>query len=80
MTCKMIALFLNTLTADEKYYLLNRDNLTQPIQMQLPKKLKSFSELFCVVLNSRLNFEHSLKKDHPHTLCIPEIKNCERRC
>ena len=53
----MLGLFFNTLTADEKYSLLYRDNLTQPIQMQLSKKLKSFSELFSAVLNSRLNFE-----------------------
>ena len=76
----MLGLFFNTLTADEKYSLLYRDNLTQPIQMQLSKKLKSFSELFSAVLNSRLNFELFKKKDHPHSLCIPQIKNCERRC
>ena len=28
-------MFVNALTADDKHYLLNRDNLTQPIQMQL---------------------------------------------
>ena len=27
-------LFINTLSADGKYSLFNRDNLTQPIQMQ----------------------------------------------
>ena len=48
--------------------------------MQLSKKLKSFSELFSAVLSSRLNFELFKKKDHPHSLCIPQIKNCERRC
>ena len=30
--CKILGLFINTLTADDKYSLLNRDNLTQPIQ------------------------------------------------
>ena len=29
---------VNALTADEKQYLLNRDNLMQPIQMQWSKK------------------------------------------
>ena len=33
-------------TADEKYYLANRDNLTQHIQMALSKKQKMFSEFF----------------------------------
>ena len=29
---------------DDKHYLLNRDNLTQPIQMQLYQKQKHFFE------------------------------------
>ena len=32
----------NTLTVDDKIYLLNRHNLTQPIQMQLSKKQKNY--------------------------------------
>ena len=34
----------NTLTLDDNHYLLNRDNLTQPIQIQLSQKEKTFSE------------------------------------
>ena len=30
------------LSVDKKYHLFNRDNLTQPIQMQLSQKEKSF--------------------------------------
>ena len=41
--CKISTLFPNTLSADGKYSLLNRDNLTQPIQMQLSRKQKTFS-------------------------------------
>ena len=37
---------VNTFTADDKYSLLNRDNLTQPIQMHLYGKQKTFSEFF----------------------------------
>ena len=33
---------VNTFTADDKYSLLKRDNLTQPIQMQLSQKQKIF--------------------------------------
>ena len=40
--CKILRLFFNRLTADDKYYLLNKDNLTQPIQMQLSQKQKWF--------------------------------------
>ena len=35
--------FFNTLTVNDKHSLLNRDNLTQPIQMQLYQKQKTFS-------------------------------------
>ena len=37
---------VNAFTVDDKFYLLNRDNLTQPIQMQLYQKQKTFSEFF----------------------------------
>ena len=43
---KTLRLFVKTLTVDEKHYLLNRDNLTQPIQIQLSQKQKTFSEFY----------------------------------
>ena len=52
---------------DSKYSLLNRDNLTEPIQMQLSRKQKAFSELFSAFLKSSLNFESFLKEDDPHS-------------
>ena len=58
VTCKISRLFPNTLRADAKYSLLNRDNLTQPIQMQLSRKQKTFSEFFSPFLKSSWNFEH----------------------
>ena len=39
-------LFPNTMSADGKYSLLDRDNLTQPIQMQEPRKQKKFQIFF----------------------------------
>ena len=45
--------------------------------MQLSKKLKSFSELFCAFFKSTLYFERFLKNDDPHSLSIPESTNCE---
>ena len=60
--CKISRLFINTLSADGKYSLLNRDNLTQPIQMQLSRKQKTFSVFFSAFLKSNLNFEHIQKK------------------
>ena len=61
--CKIWRLFPNTLSADGKYSLLNRDNLTQPIQMQLSRKQKTFSQFFSAFLKSSLNYEHSKKKN-----------------
>ena len=53
---------MNTLAADEKYPVLNRDNLTIPIQRQISEKQKLFSELFSGFLKSALNFEYIEKK------------------
>ena len=47
----ILRLFLNTLTADDKHYLLTTDNLMQPIQMQLSQKPKPFSQFFSFFLN-----------------------------
>ena len=63
---KMLRVFFNTLTVDDKHYLLKREKLTQPIQAQLSLKLKAFSEFFFSFLKSILNFKHLLKKDEPH--------------
>ena len=64
---KIVRLFFNALTADDKHYLLNRDNLTQTIQMQLYQKQKTFSNFFFAFLKSILNSKHSPKKDDPHS-------------
>ena len=69
MIHKILSLFVNTLTVNGKHYLLNRDNLTQPIQMQLSQKLKTFSEFFFVFLKSILNFKILTKKDDRRSRC-----------
>ena len=51
-------MFVNKLTADGKYSLLNRDNLTQPIGTQLFQKEKACSEFYLAFSKSTLNFEH----------------------
>ena len=62
MTCKILKLFLNTLTADDKYSLLNRGNLTQQIQMLLSQKQGNFYELCFAFFKSTSNFENFQKK------------------
>ena len=77
--CKISRLFPNTLSADGKYSLLNRDNLTQPIQMQLSRKQKTFSEFFSAFLKASLNVEHFQKeKDDSHSWRISEITDTEK--
>ena len=72
-------MFVNTLTADDKYCLLNRDNLTQPIWTELSKKQTAFSQLLVAFWKSTLNFEHFQKKDDPHSRFISEITHSEKR-
>ena len=55
--CKILGLFVNTLTDDDKYCLLYRDNLTQPIEILLSQKQKTFSQFFSPFLKYTLNFE-----------------------
>ena len=43
---KILRMFVNILTADDKHYLLNRENLTKPIQIPLPQRANIFSEFF----------------------------------
>ena len=76
--CKFLRLLVRTLTDDEKYYLLYRENLTQPIQILLSQKRKTFSQLFFQFSKSTLNFEHFQKKDHPHTRIISQITVSEK--
>ena len=72
-------MFVNTLTADDKYSLLNRDNLTQPIRMPLSKKHKAFSQFFLPFSKWTLNFEHFQNKYDPRSLFISEITHSEER-
>ena len=76
--CKILGLFVNTLTDDGKYSLLYRDNLTQQIQILLSQKPKTFSKLSSEILKPTLNFEHLEKKDDPHSRCSCEITVSEK--
>ena len=63
----------------DKCSVSNRDNLMQPIHMQLSQKLKTFSRLFLAFSKSSLNFEHFQKKDDAHSLFICGGTACEKR-
>ena len=65
--------FLNALTDDDKYSLLYGDNLTQPIQILLSQKQKTFSQFWCAFLKSTLNFEHFQKKINLRADVFPKL-------
>ena len=79
MRCEISRLFPKTLSADGKYSLLNRDNLTQPIEMQVSQKQKTFSRFFCAFWKSSLNFEHFQKKGETHSSGISKITESEKQ-
>ena len=60
-------MFVNTLTADDKYSLLKRDNLTQQNGTQLSQKQKALSQFFLAFSKYILNFEAFEKRDDPHS-------------
>ena len=74
----MLILFVNTLTDDDKYSLLNRNNLTQPIEILLSQKEKTFSQFSAPFSKSTFNFEHFQKKDDRDSRCISQINVSEK--
>ena len=76
---KSLRLFVNKTSAVDKCSVSNRENLLQPIHMQLSQKLKTFSQFFNVSSKSMLSFEYFQKKDVAHSLFIPEATDCEHR-
>ena len=76
---KALQLFVNTLSADDKYSLLNRDNLTQPIRTLLSQKQKPFYAFFLAFSKCALNLKHFQNKDDPHSLFLSEITHSEKR-
>ena len=51
----------------------------QKFQIHLSQKENNFSLFFSRFFESALNLEHFQKKDDPHSLCISEITDHERR-
>ena len=74
LTCKILGLLVNTLACDKKYPVLNRDNLTMPIQMELSQKQKKFSRFFAAFLKSSWNFERSEKKMSLKAFAFPKMR------
>ena len=72
-------MFVNALTARDKYSLGNKNNLMPPIQRQLSQKQETFSEFFFAFLKCTLNFKHFPDKEDTHSWCISKIPDSEQR-
>ena len=59
---EILRLFVNALTADDKYSGSNIQNLQQQFQTPLSQKQKTFSEFFIEFLECAWNLEHFQKK------------------
>ena len=77
--CDILRLFVNALTADDKYSGSNMQNLPQQFETPLSKKQKFFSGLFIAFLKYAWNIEHFKKKDEYLSLIISEIIDAEIR-
>ena len=64
---EILGVFVNTLTANEKYRVQDCENLQLPIQMILSEKRKTFSQFFVPFPESTSNFKHFEKKDDCHS-------------
>ena len=53
---KILRLFVNRFTFIDKHYLLKTENLTQPIQMELSEKQKTFSQFFFCIFKIYIKF------------------------
>ena len=71
--CQILGVFLNALNENDKYSVLNQDNLTQPIQIQLSRKEKKFSKFFPKFSKTRLNLEH-FQRNRWHSSSTSEMK------
>ena len=77
--CEILRLFVNALTADDKYSGSNMQNLQQKFQMPASQKQKFFSGIFIPFVKCAWNLEHFQKKDEYSSLIIAKIIDAERR-
>ena len=75
----MLRLFVNALTADDKYSGSNMQNLQKQFQTPASQKQKNFSLFFIAFLKCAWNLESFQKKDDYPSLIISEIIDVERR-
>ena len=79
MWYEILRLFVNALSADDKYSGSNMQNLPQQFQTPLSPKQNTFSGFFIAFLECAWNLEHFQKKDEYPSLIISEIIDAETR-
>ena len=62
LTCKILGLIFNTLAADDRYHIPDKDNLTIPTQMQLSERQQTSSQFLAAFLISSWNLKPFEKK------------------
>ena len=76
---EILRLFVNALTADDKYSGSNMQNLQQQFQTLLSQKQKTFCGFLIAFLKCAWNLDHFKKKDEYPSLIISDIIDAERR-
>ena len=74
---EILRLFVNTLTADNKYSRCNVHIFAQQVQTPLSQKQKAFYRFFIAFRKYAWNLEHFEKKDEYASLIISEMMDCE---
>ena len=77
--CEILRLFVNALTADDKYSGSNMQTFPQQFQTPLSQKQKTFSGFFIAFLKCAWNLEHFQKKEEYPSLIISEVIDAEKR-
>ena len=78
VTSEIFRLFVNTLTADEKYSRRNIRIFWQELRTPLSQKGKTFFGFLIAFLKGAWNLEHSEKKEEYPRLIVTEIIESER--
>ena len=76
--CKLLGLFVNSLTAEYMYSGRNMQTFTQQVQTPLSLKQNIFSWFFNAFLKSTWNGKHFQKKGESSSLSISEIIDSKR--
>ena len=76
---KILRLFVHALTADDKHFGSNMQNLPQQFQTPLSQKQKICSWFLIAFLKCAWNLEHFQKKDEYPSLIVSEIIDAEKR-